>query len=212
MDPIINPAIEEYVLHHMKAESALHRALAEETHEITHRSVMLSGPVVGNFLKFLVNFSKAKHVLEIGMFTGASALYMAEGLSENGEIITCEINPNYAAIAKKYFAQSPVGNKIKIRMGMALETIKSLKDPLDFVFIDADKANYPNYYRAILPKVCANGLIVLDNSLMGSRVLNPKDPDAKAVAEVNELIKNDNTVENIFLSVRDGINLVRKLY
>src|SRR5437588_856890 len=129
----------------------------------------------GRFLNMLVRHSGARNILEIGMFTGYSAPMMSEALPENGHVTTCEINPKAEAIARKYFAESPHGNKITIRMGRALETIKTLSGPFDLVFIDADKPNYCNYYEATFPLVRPGGLIVGDNVLWSGKVLDSKE-------------------------------------
>ncbi len=213
MTEIVNKNIEDYILNHMKPESALFKELRDETYARMARPQMLSGPVVGNLLKLLVNLCNAKLVLELGMFTGYSALYMAEGLPSEGRIITCEIDPIALELAQKYFKRSNFGSKIEVRMGPGLETLKIIAaqdEPIDFVFIDADKANYGNYYREVLPLVRSGGLIVFDNALRQSRVLDPKENDSKAIDDVNKLIAADQKVENILLSIRDGVNVVRK--
>jgi caffeoyl-CoA O-methyltransferase len=144
------------------------------------------------------------------MFTGYSALMMAEGLSEDARLITCEIDPRAEAIAHRYFAESPHGDKITIRMGPALETIKTLTGPLDLVFIDADKSNYANYYEACLPLLKPGGLIVADNVLWSGKVLHPNDPNDHAIVAFNRLVQSDPRVENVCLTVRDGMMLACK--
>jgi predicted O-methyltransferase YrrM len=166
--------------------------------------------IEGRFLKMLVRLTGARVVLELGMFTGYSALMMAEGLPEGGRLITCEIDPKAEAIARRYFAESPHGNKITIRMGPALETIKTLTDPLDLVFIDADKSNYANYYEACLPLLRSGGLIVADNVLWSGKVLHPDDANDHAIVAFNRLVQSDRRVENVCLTVRDGMMLAWK--
>src|SRR2546430_8079610 len=144
--------------------------------------------IEGRFLQMLVRLSSAKRILELGMFTGYSALMMAEALPDNGHLITCEIDPKAEAIARRYFAESPHGGKITIRMGPALDTIKTLADPLDLVFIDADTVNYANYYEACVPLVRAGGLIIADNVLWSCKVLDPKDADDHAIVAFNRLV------------------------
>jgi len=158
----------------------------------------------------LVRLTGARRVLEIGMFTGYSALMMAEGLPDDGHLITCDVNPRAEAIARRYFAESKHGHKIEIRMGPALDTIKTLTEPLDLVFIDADKTNYLNYYEAVLPLVRPGGLIVADNVLWSGRVLNPKDDDTRAIVEFDKRVTEDSRVENVCLTVRDGMMLAWK--
>jgi caffeoyl-CoA O-methyltransferase len=144
------------------------------------------------------------------MFTGYSALMMAEGLPEDGRIITCDVDPKAEAIARRYFAESPNGHKIEIRMGPALDTIRNLSGSLDMVFIDADKGNYSNYYQAVFPLVRPGGLIVADNVLWSGRVLHPESPDDHAIVAFDDLVQADARVENVCLTVRDGMMLAWK--
>jgi caffeoyl-CoA O-methyltransferase len=141
------------------------------------------------------------------MFTGYSTLMMAEGLPDDGRIITCDVDPKAETVARKYFAESPHGHKIEVRMGPALDTIKTLDGPLDMVFIDADKSNYSNYYEACLPLVRSGGLIVADNVLWSGRVLDPQDEDTRAIVAFDKLVQSDSRVENVCLTVRDGMML-----
>jgi caffeoyl-CoA O-methyltransferase len=171
---------------------------------------MQVGRLEGRFLKMLVELSGARRVLEIGMFTGYSGLMMAEGLPDDGRLITCDVNPKAEEIARRYFAESSHGHKIEIRMGPALDTIAALAGELDMVFIDADKENYLNYYEACLPKLKKGGLIVADNVLWSGRVLNPQDTATRAIVEFNDRVQADDRVENVCLTVRDGMMLVRK--
>lgn len=210
---VVNPLIEDYVERCMKPESSLLQELVQETYEHIDSPQMICGPVVSQLLKLLIKLSNAKSVLEIGTFTGYSSLSMAEGLPENGKIITCEINPKAFSIANKYFQKSPYGSKIEIRLGAALETIQTLtKETFDFCFIDADKTNYLNYYKAVFPLVKRNGLIVFDNSLRSGKVLDPNDTEGKAIDEVNQYILKDKSVTNILLTIRDGVNIVTKVW
>jgi caffeoyl-CoA O-methyltransferase len=206
----IDQAIEQYAHDHTKPESELFRRLREETFREMQYPQMQVGRLEGQFLKLLVRLTGARRVLEIGMFTGYSALMMAEGLPDDGQLITCDVNPQAEAIARRYFAESNHGHKIEIRMGPALETIKSLTEPLDFVFIDADKTNYLNYYEAVMPLVRAGGLIVADNVLWSGRVLNPEDADTRAIVAFDERVQQDPRVENVCLTVRDGMMLAWK--
>jgi caffeoyl-CoA O-methyltransferase len=144
------------------------------------------------------------------MFTGYSGLSMASALPDDGELITCDVDPKAEAIAKRYFARSPHGKKIQVRMGPALETIRSLKDPLDLVFIDADKENYPAYYDAVFPLVRQGGLIVADNALWSGRVLDPKADSDRAIVAYNQKVSSDPRVTKVMLTVRDGMFLALK--
>jgi caffeoyl-CoA O-methyltransferase len=210
VDRFIDAAIEQFAQDHTEPETDLYRRLREETCRSMDRPQMQVGALEGQFLKMLVRLTGARTILEIGMFTGYSALMMAEGLPDNGRLITCEIDPKAEAIARRYFAESPDKRKIEIRMGPALETIRTLSSPLDLVFIDADKVNYANYYEACLPLVKPGGLIVADNVLWSGKVLDPKDDDDHAIVAFNDLVRSDPRVENVCLTVRDGMMLARK--
>src|SRR5438105_10359836 len=187
----IDEAVERFAHDHTKPESDLYLRLRDETYATMKSPGMQVGRIEGRFLKMLVRLTGARQVLEIGMFTGYSALMMAEGLSDDGHLITCDVNPKAEAIARRYFAESNHGHKIEIRMGPALETIKTLTEPLDMVFIDADKTNYANYYEAVMPLVRPGGLIVADNVLWSGRVLNPQDDDSLAIVEFDKRVTED---------------------
>jgi caffeoyl-CoA O-methyltransferase len=207
---LVPEAIDEYCAAHTDAPGALYEQLREVTYAETSAPQMQVGPIEGAFLKMLVQLTCAKRVLEIGMFTGYSGLKMAEGLPEGGELITCDIDPAAEKIARSFHDRSPHGKKITVRMGPALETIATLKGPLDLVFIDADKENYLRYYEAVLPLVRSGGLIVADNALWSGRVLEPKERTDKAIAAFNDAVSKDSRVEKVLLTVRDGMMLARK--
>jgi caffeoyl-CoA O-methyltransferase len=210
MNDFIDAAVEQFARTHTEPESDLHVRLREETYRVMDRPQMQVDVIEGRFLKMLVRLTGARTVLEIGMFTGYSALMMAEGLPDEGRLITCEVDPKAEAIARRYFSASPHGSKIAIRMGPALETIKTLSGPLDLVFIDADKANYSNYYEAALPLLKPGGLIIADNVLWSGKVLDPKDAEDYALVAFDQLVQSDPRVENVCLTVRDGMMLARK--
>jgi len=206
----IDEAVEQFAHDHTKPESELFSRLREETYREMQSPQMQVGRIEGQFLKMLVRLTGARRVLEIGMFTGYSGLMMAEGLPDDGRLITCDVNPKAEAIASRYFAESEHGHKIEIRMGPALDTIKTLTEPLDMVFIDADKTNYLNYYEAVMPLVRPGGLIVADNVLWSGKVLNPEDDDSRAIVEFDKRVTEDPRVENVCLTVRDGMMLAWK--
>ncbi|HEY2712412.1 MAG TPA: class I SAM-dependent methyltransferase [Chthoniobacterales bacterium] len=210
MHEFIDTAVEQFARDHTEPESDLHRRLREETYRVMDSPQMQVDTIEGCFLKMLVRLSGARTILELGMFTGYSSLMMAEGLPKDGRLITCEIDPKAEAIARRYFAESPYGDKITVRMGPALETIKTLSDPLDLVFIDADKPNYSNYYEATLPLLKPGGLIIGDNALWSGKVLDPQDPDAHALVAFDRMVQSDPRVENVCLTVRDGMMLAWK--
>jgi caffeoyl-CoA O-methyltransferase len=210
MDRFIDASVEQFAHDHSEPETDLYSRLREETYRVMDRPQMQVGLLEGRFLKMLVRLTGARNILEIGMFTGYSALMMAEALPDDGRLITCEINPKAEAIARRYFIESPHGKKIDIRMGPALETIKTLPGPFDLVFIDADKPNYCNYYQACFPLVKPGGSIVGDNVLWSGKVINPRDDDTRAIVAFNDLVQSDPRVENVCLTVRDGILLAWK--
>lgn len=207
---LVAPEIDEYAVSKSEPTSQLLQELVEVTHRDTEWPIMLTGPLEGRFLKMMVQITGAKRVLEIGMFTGYSALSMAEGLPEDGELITCDIDPHCIGIARKFFDRSPYGRKIKIKEGPALDSIKTLNGPFDVVFIDADKPNYSNYYEAVLPLLRQGGVILVDNALFGGAVLNPNDERSEAIAKLNDFIAKDERVDRVLLPIRDGVFVVRK--
>jgi caffeoyl-CoA O-methyltransferase len=186
-----------------------HEPLLAELSEETRRSLgaagMLTGPVAGRFLELLVWAAQPKRVLEIGTFSGHSALSMAAALPEDGRIDTCEVDPERAAVAQRYFDRSPYGGRITLHLGPALETIEALAGEFDFVFIDADKEGYVDYYEAVVPRLAARGLIVADNTLWSGRVLDGEGP----IARFNEHIAADPRTVQVLLPVRDGMTLIR---
>jgi caffeoyl-CoA O-methyltransferase len=203
--------LDSYVTTHSTPESALHQQLAKETRDSTDQPQMMVGNIEGLLLRTLVRAAGARRVLEIGAFTGYSALAMAEGLPDDGTLITCDIDPAATAIARRYWSQSPHGDKIDLRLGPALETISGIDGPLDLVFIDADKVSYIDYWEAVLPKVRMGGLVVADNVLWSGRVVAPDDPDSRALAAFNDHVTADGRVEQVMLPIRDGITVAAVL-
>lgn len=210
MDTLVGEPLERYALAHTQAPPDLLDELEEETRESTTASQMLTGRTEGQFLRLLVTLVGARRVLEVGMFTGYSALMMADALPPGGELHTCEINPDYAAIARRYFARSPHGDKIHVHMGPALETLERLSGPFDLAFVDADKENYPNYYEPVFERIRPGGLIVFDNVLWSGKILEPRDEAAVAIHALNERIHGDSRVDNVLLTIRDGVLIARK--
>lgn len=210
MIPFIDKDVEQYAYDHTKTESELFKQLRKETYETMHSPQMQVGRIEGQFLKMLVRLTKAQTILEIGMYTGYSALMMAEGLPEDGKLITCDVHPKAEEMAKRYFAQSPYGKKIEVRMAPALETIAKIDHLVDMVFIDADKANYPNYYEESMKILKPGGLIVVDNVLWSGKVLKPEDNDTNCIDTLNKKVTEDPRVENVCLTVRDGMMLIWK--
>ena len=209
MDIVPEP-IERYAEEHTTPPEPLLAELAKETRETLESPQMLTGTVEGRFLELLVYASGASRVLELGTYSGYSALSMAAGLRPGGRIDTCELDQTRAAVAGRYVEQSPYADRIQIHIGPALETIGRLDGDFDFVFIDADKPNYVNYYEATLPLLARSGLMVLDNTLWSGRVADPSEDDdnVRAIRAVNERVLADGRVQNVLLTVRDGMNLV----
>ena len=172
---------------------------------------MMVGPLEGAFLKMMAQLVGARRVLEIGMFTGYSALCFAEALPADGTVITCEVDEASAALARQYFARSPLGKKIEIRMGPALDTMRALTGPFDLIFIDADKVNYLNYYRRALDLLSPTGVILIDNVLWDGDVLKQPPPDEKtaAIQELNRVVAADPRVSAVLVTIRDGVLVVR---
>jgi caffeoyl-CoA O-methyltransferase len=207
---VIDEQIEAYAEAHTTAPPELLQELAAETRATMRLPQMLTGTIEGRLLELLVYGLGAERVLEIGTFTGYSALSMAAALPAGGHIDTCDIEPAHVEVAERYIARSEHADKITVHLGPALETIARLEGDFDFVFIDADKANYDNYYEAVLPRLTPRGLIAIDNTLWSGRVLDPQDDDSKAIAALNDKIAADERVVCVQLSVRDGVTLVRK--
>ncbi|MBI5613067.1 MAG: class I SAM-dependent methyltransferase [Gammaproteobacteria bacterium] len=213
MLPILPQPFEDYCAAHSSAPSPLLDELERHTRTHCALSQMLVGPLEGAFLKMLVRLTGARRILEIGLFTGYSALTMAEALPEDGALISCDIDAANAAIAQAFFDRSPHGRKITIRLGVALDTLSTLpaERVFDMVFLDADKENYINYYEAVLPRLKPGGLIVADNVLWSGKVLNPIEKSDHAIVAFNAHVRADPRVEKVMLGVRDGVLLIRKL-
>ncbi|MHB8252729.1 MAG: O-methyltransferase [Acidiferrobacter sp.] len=211
MERLVAQDLEDYARAHT---SALPDALSEiEQYTRSHRpdAEMLTGPLEGALLRLLVTLCCARRILEIGLFTGYSALAMATALPIDGEIISCEKDPEAIAIAQRFFDRTPHGRKIHIRPGLALDTLEALREErFDLAFIDADKENYPSYYDRVLPLLRPGGLLIADNTLWSGRVLAPRTPADLGIAAFNRKVRNDPNVEAVLLTVRDGVTVVRK--
>ena len=209
MCPIFSEALDAYV----DAHATPLEALLQENHEATYASLsspqMIAGPVLGRLLRLLVSMAAPRLVLEIGTFTGYSALAMAGGLPPEGRIVTCELSPERAAFAQGYFDRSPWGDRIDVRVGPALDTVNGLDGPFDFVFIDADKEGYTDYYEAVVPKLSPRGVIAVDNTLSSGDVVDPVDERDRVMAGFNDHVQADERTENVLLSVRDGVTVIR---
>ncbi len=211
MDAVAGEA-EKYARDHTSPMSSLLEEIEGFSLEATPYPSMLTGRVEGRFLKLVVQLSGARQIVDIGGFTGYSALAMAEASSGEGRIISIERDPGFAKIAQGFFDRSPAGGKITLRTGEAIEILKSLPDAeTDLVFIDADKREYAAYYRESMRILRTGGLALADNVLWYGRIFEPTDEDSRAVAEFNELVNSDPRAEKLFLTIRDGLYLIRKL-
>ena len=205
--------IESYVDAHTDDLSDLLEDLLAETESITGRSRWSIGKVEGKMLQMLIKISNAKRVVEVGTFTGFSALVMAEALPEDGILTTCENSRQYADIAQRYFKKSPYGKRIMLKLGPALQTLEAIANSSeDFMFIDADKPSYGRYFDQALRILRPGGIIVVDNVFWRNKIFKKKisNENAKAIAAFNEKVSRENGVEKVMLSIRDGIYLIRK--
>ena len=186
--------------------------LAAETRESLDCPQMLTGTIEGRLLETLVFLARARRVLEFGTYSGYSALAMAAALPPDGEVVTCEISEEHAAFARRHIDASPYASMIDVRVGPALDTVRTLDGPFDFVFIDADKPGYRDYYEASLPLLSEHGLIAVDNVLWSGRVADPGNHDDSTLAmrAFNEHVRADERVVSVMLTVRDGITLIRR--
>jgi caffeoyl-CoA O-methyltransferase len=209
---IVEPRVEEYAEAHSTPNGELFERLAAETREKTTAPQMMVGLLEGAFLAFLVRGLGARRVLELGTFTGYSSISMALALPPGGRVITCDVNEETNAIASRYAEEAGVADRIDFRLGSALEIIAGLDGPFELIFIDADKENYVNYYEATLPLLADNGLMIVDNTLWSGVVAEPDNQQetTRAIRALNERVLEDPRVENVLLTVRDGMNLVRR--
>ncbi len=202
---IVPDDIEQYALEHTTPHDALLAELAEETRATLECPQMLTGPIEGRLLGFLVWSLRAERVLEVGTYSGYSAISMAAGLPEGGRIDTCEISEKHAEVARRYIERAAFADRITVHVGPAGETLERLDGPWDFVFIDADKEGYIGYYEAVVPKLSDHAVIAADNTLRSGRVL-----EGDLMHDFNEHVLNDPRVESVLLTVRDGVTLIRR--
>ncbi|HSQ45761.1 MAG TPA: O-methyltransferase [Lutibacter sp.] len=204
--------IDDYVVNHSQKEPLLLQQLNKETWQKVLNPRMLSGGYQGRILAMISKLIQPKNILEIGTYTGYSALCLAEGLQKNGMLFTIDKNEELEDFAKKYFDQSAYNAQIKQLVGNALEIIPTLNEKFDLVFIDADKSNYTTYFKMIIGKMNSGGVILSDNVLWSGKVvaeIEPNDKDTQALLEYNELLNNDDRIETILLPIRDGLSISR---
>lgn len=205
--------IERYILNHIVPEDEILRELDRETHLNVLGARMISGHLQGQVLTMFSKMIRPKYILELGTFTGYSAICLAKGLQKGGKLITIELDDELENIAKKYFIKAGIEHLIDQRIGAALDIIPTLTETFNLVFIDAHKPEYPAYYNAVFDKVNSGGIIIADNTLWSGKVLEtPADDDITTlgIIQFNEMIKNDNRVEKIILPLRDGMTVIRK--
>jgi caffeoyl-CoA O-methyltransferase len=208
---MISKELEAYSSAHSTNESKLLKQLWRETHLKVLSPGMLSGHIQGRFLSMMSHLVSPSRILEIGTFTGYSALCLAEGLSENGILHTLEVNNELSDIIARYFKASGYNEKLKLHIGDAKELLPTLEGPFDLVFIDADKENYVNYYNLIFDKVRQGGLIIADNTLWhGNVITNDQGKETLGIKAFNECIMKDQRIEKVLLPLRDGLTLIRK--
>jgi caffeoyl-CoA O-methyltransferase len=197
--------LEEYAERFTTARSAVFDRLRDETSALPNAGMSV-GPIEGAFLSFMVFLKQPQRVLEIGTFTGWSSIAMASALPRGGSLVTCDVNEETTAIARRYADEAGVADRIDYRLGPAVETLASLDGPFDLVFIDADKGGYVDYYEAVLPKLAPDGVILADNTLFGLA----KGEIAEHIERFNEHVRADDRVEAVLLTIREGVTLVRR--
>jgi caffeoyl-CoA O-methyltransferase len=208
----IKKEILEYAERHTTPESDLLKTVNRETHAHVLMPRMLSGHLQGRILSMISHMVKPSRILEIGTYTGYSALCLAEGLRAGGKLITIDVNEELAEKVKGYFEKAGVTSSIDYRIGNALQIIPTLTETFDLVFIDADKENYSRYFDLVINNVPLNGIILADNVLWSGKVLDGKpDKDTKAIIDFNDKVNRDPRVENVLFPVRDGIMMLRKV-
>ncbi|RLD32900.1 MAG: methyltransferase [Bacteroidetes bacterium] len=213
-DNMISTKLEKYIEEFTTVENEVLRELNRQTHLRTFYPRMLSGSVQGKFLEMICRMLQPKNVLEIGTFTGYSAIAMAMGMPENGLVYTIEVNEEMEPFIREYIAKAGMEHKIKLLMGDALQIVPAMEETFDLVFIDADKEQYVTYYDLAMEKLKPGGFILADNVLWSGKVLEDdtrSDKETKGIKVFNQHVKNDDRAEQVMLSIRDGLLLVRKL-
>ena len=210
----LTPALHEYLVAHGTPPDAIQRELIAETQRLGDISGMQVSPEQGAFMTVLARLMGVRRAVEVGTFTGYSTLCTARGLAESGRIVTCDLSEEWTAIARRYWEKAGVADRIELRIGPALETLRALpaQPLLDLAFIDADKTSYPDYYEAILGRLRPGGAILVDNVLWGGSVIDAaaRDADSLAIRRFNDLVAADERVDCVMLPIADGLTLLRK--
>ena len=199
--------IEAYAERYTSVQAELFDRLGAETRETQQNPQMMVGHIEGAFLAFLVAMTNAKRVVEVGTFTGWSSIAMAGALPPGGSIVTCDVNEETTAVARRYAEEAGVADRIDYRLGPAVATLATLEGPFDLAFIDADKPGYVDYYEAILPKLAPGGVIAADNTLFG---MDGDGENARAITRFNDHVLRDVRVEEVLLPFREGVTLIRR--
>jgi caffeoyl-CoA O-methyltransferase len=206
--------VHDYLVDHALPLDDVQRDLIAETEALGGISMMQIAPEQGAFMTLLTRLVGARHAIEVGTFTGYSAISIARGLPDDGTLLCCDVNEEWTAIARKYWERAGVDDKIELRIAPAIETLRSLPagERFDLAFIDADKPNYPHYYEEVLARLRPNGVILVDNTLWGGAVADAKatDDNTKAIRAFNDAVAADDRVESTILTVGDGLTLIRK--
>ena len=213
-EPDFHKKLSAYIKEYTSPEDRVLAELNRETHVNVLHPRMLSGHIQGKLLEFISIMINPRYILEIGTFTGYSAICLSKGLQNTGHLHTIECNDEIIHIAQNYFKKAGTEDKITIHTGNALTIIPELKHDFDLIFIDADKKNYPKYYNLVFSKLKVGGYILADNVLWGGKVFEkaePADYDTKGIQEFSNMVKNDNRVENLLLNIRDGLMIIRKI-
>lgn len=210
---IVRPKVEDYALQYTSPEPPHLAALAAETRQVSAEPFMMVGPIEGQLLGMFVHMLQPRRVLEVGTFMGYSALSMASMLPPGGQIITCEINPRYASIARRHIAATQWADQIEVRVGPGLSTVATLEGPFDLIFVDADKSSYAEYFERLLPKVSDRGVLIFDDALLLGQVIadSPPNGDIAAIQRFNTVVRDDPRVEQVVLTVRQGITIIRRV-
>lgn len=210
----LTPQLHDYLLAHAPPVDDIQRALIDETSKLGGISMMQISPEQGAFLTTLTKLIGAKYAVEVGTFTGYSSIAIARGLTDDGHMLCCDVSEEWTSIAQRYWKRAGLDDKIVLRLGPALDTLRSIppEHEIDLAFIDADKPNYPAYYEEILARLRPGGVILVDNTLWGGAVLDPKadEPNVNAIRAFNDFVAADDRVEGLILTIGDGLTLLRK--
>ncbi len=208
----IDADLAQYVRDHAWGRDEAIREVEDRTAELGDLVIMQTAPEQAAFLEMLVRTVGARRAIEVGTFTGYGAIRIARGLAEDGSLLCCELDPERAATARENLDAAGVGEKVEIRVGPAIDTIRGLPDEpyIDFAYLDADKTGYPDYYEELVGRLSPGGLLALDNVFMGGRILEPEDEGTIAMAGLNDRILEDERVESVMLGMADGLTIVRR--